>query len=129
MQQSRVSVEAAEEWSEGCPHALHPGAIQGKEGIKFCHLATLIAKTNMMFSFHDQHRIAVVVIVVPLFASDSDLAWWRIFLRSKPLSLANFGADHHTFLRSSLDSCSEGGVKFCSKIGRKKRQNINLSEK
>ena len=22
------------------PHALHPGAIQGKEGIKFCHLAT-----------------------------------------------------------------------------------------
>ena len=23
------------------PHALHPGAIQGKEGIKFCHLATL----------------------------------------------------------------------------------------
>ena len=66
-----------------------------------------IAKTNMMFSFHDQHRIAVVV-VVPLFPSDSDLAWWRIFLRSKPLSLANFGADHHTFLRSSLDSCSEG---------------------
>ena len=26
-----------------CPHALHPGAIQGKEGIKFCHLATLAA--------------------------------------------------------------------------------------
>ena len=24
-------------------HALHPGAIQGKEGIKFCHLATLTA--------------------------------------------------------------------------------------
>ena len=24
-----------------CPHALHPGAIHGKEGIKFCHLATL----------------------------------------------------------------------------------------
>ena len=23
------------------PHALHPGTIQGKEGIKFCHLATL----------------------------------------------------------------------------------------
>ena len=23
------------------PHALHPGAIQGKEGIIFCHLATL----------------------------------------------------------------------------------------
>ena len=22
------------------PHALHPGAIQGKEGIKFCHLPT-----------------------------------------------------------------------------------------
>ena len=22
--------------------ALHPGAIQGKEGIKFCHLATLV---------------------------------------------------------------------------------------
>ena len=25
------------------PHALHPGLIQGKEGIKFCHLATLRA--------------------------------------------------------------------------------------
>ena len=24
------------------PHVLHPGLIQGKEGIKFCHLATLI---------------------------------------------------------------------------------------
>ena len=24
------------------PHALHPGAIQGKEGTKFCHLATLL---------------------------------------------------------------------------------------
>ena len=23
------------------PHTLHPGTIQGKEGIKFCHLATL----------------------------------------------------------------------------------------
>ena len=26
-----------------CNLALHPGAIQGKEGIKFCHLATLPA--------------------------------------------------------------------------------------
>ena len=25
------------------PHTLHPGAIQGKEGIKFCHLATLVS--------------------------------------------------------------------------------------
>ena len=24
------------------PPALHPGAIQGKEGIKFCHLATML---------------------------------------------------------------------------------------
>ena len=24
------------------PHAHHPGAIQGKEGIKLCHLATLV---------------------------------------------------------------------------------------
>ena len=24
------------------PHTLHPNAIQGKEGIKFCHLATLL---------------------------------------------------------------------------------------
>ena len=24
-----------------CAPALHPGAIQGKEGIKFCHLATM----------------------------------------------------------------------------------------
>ena len=28
-----------------CTPALHPGAIQGKEGIKFCHLATLIITT------------------------------------------------------------------------------------
>ena len=28
------------------PHALHPGAIQGKEGIKFCHLATLARKSK-----------------------------------------------------------------------------------
>ena len=28
------------------PHALRPGAIQGKEGIKFCHLATLVEKTE-----------------------------------------------------------------------------------
>ena len=27
------------------PHALHPCAIQGKEGIKFCHLATLLVPT------------------------------------------------------------------------------------
>ena len=27
------------------PLALHPGAIQGKEGIKFCHLATLSRET------------------------------------------------------------------------------------
>ena len=26
--------------------ALHPGAIQGKEGIKFCHLATLLQRTE-----------------------------------------------------------------------------------
>ena len=31
------------------PHALHPGAIQGKEGIKFCHLATL-RKTHLTLS-------------------------------------------------------------------------------
>ena len=28
------------------PHALHPGAIQGKEGIKFCYLATMREKTE-----------------------------------------------------------------------------------
>ena len=38
---------AAGDGGQGCqmaklrPHALHPGAIQGKEGIQFCHLATL----------------------------------------------------------------------------------------
>ena len=32
-----------------CAPALHPGAIQGKEGIKFCYLATLsIAKMPLM---------------------------------------------------------------------------------
>ena len=33
------------------PFALHPGAIQGKEGIKFCHLATL-AFLPSSFSFN-----------------------------------------------------------------------------
>ena len=28
------------------PHALHPGAIQGKEGIKFCHLATMVGESG-----------------------------------------------------------------------------------
>ena len=28
------------------PYALHPGAIQGKEGIKFCHLATKTATAS-----------------------------------------------------------------------------------
>ena len=31
------------------PHALHPGAIQGKEGIKFCHLATLLSIKGVDF--------------------------------------------------------------------------------
>ena len=38
------------------PHALHPGAIQGKEGIKFCHLATLqgirIGSQELGFGVH-----------------------------------------------------------------------------
>ena len=29
-----------------CAHALHPGAIQGKEGIKFCHLVTLFLSAS-----------------------------------------------------------------------------------
>ena len=33
------------------PHALHPGAIQGKEGIKFCHLATPDVTFGLFF-FH-----------------------------------------------------------------------------
>jgi len=28
-----------------CALALHPGAIQRKEGIKFCHLATLVGRS------------------------------------------------------------------------------------
>ena len=35
-----------------CPHALHPAAIQGKEGIKFCHLATLLPCTTRMRDAH-----------------------------------------------------------------------------
>ena len=37
------------------PHALHPGAIQGKEGIKFCHLATLITDRSF-WHFHFSGR-------------------------------------------------------------------------
>ena len=33
------------------PHALHPGAIQGKEGIKFCHLATTVCICELC-AFH-----------------------------------------------------------------------------
>ena len=29
------------------PPALHPGAIQGKEGIKFCYLATLLTESSL----------------------------------------------------------------------------------
>ena len=58
---------------------------------------------NMLIWLRHQHRI----VVDPL-PKDSDLAWWSTFLKSKPLSLASFGADHHTFLRSSLDSCING---------------------
>ena len=45
-----------------CPHALHPGAIQGKEGIKFCHLATLaclevraLTLKKLKFLFRSNH--------------------------------------------------------------------------
>ena len=37
------------------PHALHPGAIQGKEGIKFCHLATLISGSPVSGGPNDDH--------------------------------------------------------------------------
>ena len=42
------------------PHALHPGAIQGKEGIKFCHLATL-AQVLLKSSFYS--AVAVYVLL------------------------------------------------------------------
>ena len=32
------------------PYALHPGKIQIKEGIKFCHLATLFIITSFLFN-------------------------------------------------------------------------------
>ena len=37
-----LSLDCAFTPSTLCPQALHPGAIQGKEGIKFCRLATLV---------------------------------------------------------------------------------------
>ena len=36
------------------PHALHPGPIQGKEGIKFCHLATL-GSVRLSNGAHGEH--------------------------------------------------------------------------
>ena len=36
-------------WQNLRPHALHPGAIQGKEGIKFCHLATMFRAPMTIF--------------------------------------------------------------------------------
>ena len=35
------------------PTALQPGAIKGKEGIKFCHLATLFKTTFSLFQMLD----------------------------------------------------------------------------
>ena len=32
------------------PHTLHPGAIQGKEGITFCHLATLTSHLSILIA-------------------------------------------------------------------------------
>ena len=34
------------------PHTIHPGTIQGKEGIKFCHLATLTTDNATLY-----HRV------------------------------------------------------------------------
>ena len=42
-----------------CPHALHPGAIQGKEGIKFCHLATSAAAPDSLFEMRGKERLRV----------------------------------------------------------------------
>ena len=37
------------------PHALHPGAIQGEEGIKFCHLAII----SLEFRFYYEKRAGI----------------------------------------------------------------------
>ena len=44
------------------PHALHPDAIQGKEGIKFCHLATLFdgRMEGRKGAFDALHRVVLL---------------------------------------------------------------------
>ena len=55
------------------PHALHPGAIQGKEGIKFCHLATLPdqqgRKPTLLLPFVGHLLSGVVPVLVVYFES------------------------------------------------------------
>ena len=51
------------------PHALHPGAIQGKEGIKFCRLATQVI--NLDYGEEEEEDDPSLQLLPPREASQS----------------------------------------------------------
>ena len=74
------------------PHALQPGAIQGKEGIKFCHLATLVRDGNAStavrytpseFLSLDMDRKVINWIEFPQFAATVKFASFKITPRKQ----------------------------------------------
>ena len=97
------------------PHALHPGAIQGKEGIQFCHLATMPTPAYL----HPRRRRggfckgrALKAAKMP-HPSPTPLSK-GIFARSS-LGLENCCErlrDHRTNSRS-IDPCHKSGVPYC----------------
>ena len=60
------------------PHDLHPGTVQGKEGIKFFHLATLRVEIDLQSSSSSNsstlHR-AIICLVAPYLMIMQDWTW------------------------------------------------------
>ena len=66
------------------PQAFNPGAIQGKEGIKFCHLATLLESTLI----HRRESVESVV-ALPLARDPGDDELRKCFLRVHGMTCAS----------------------------------------
>ena len=86
------------------PHALHPGAIQGKEAFKFCHLATL--DLTWLYTFPGQvpkGRAAPAYLDVSAEVVGSDVDERLAVLEAElaelpPLGLGSGGYDHDVHL-------------------------------
>ena len=57
------------------PHTLHPGAIQGKEGIKFCHLATQVKNCEDEVALRDAELAALEKEINPMLSDDKTVAF------------------------------------------------------